>query len=281
MTLTLNPSLQAEFGGLGTVCRLGLSTRGNTRLEPDDVLAAIARGVDYLNWCGHPDGLSAAVRRLGDRRRDVRVAVQLSARTARAARRELDAHLGELGTPFIDVVTYYYVEADEEWREIHAKGGAAEAIERARAEGVVRSIGVTTHQRDLAARIASTARDDRRIDMLMIRYNAAHRGAEQDVFPVTAPLGLPVVTYTGLRWGALLRPTPDDPPGFEPPRAPAWYRFVLCHPAVTVGIMAPDGREELDEDLALLDNDRAFTDEEYRSLCDHGDRVRKHAGRFP
>ena len=34
---------------------------------------------------------------------------------------------------------------------------------------------------------------------------------------------MPVVTYTGLRWGALLRGTPDDPPDFEPPGAPYWY----------------------------------------------------------
>ena len=61
----------------------------------------------------------------------------------------------------------------------------------------------------------------------MIRYNAAHRGAEREVFPVTDALGLPVIAYTALRWGGLLRPTPDDPPGFVVPPAPAWYRFVL------------------------------------------------------
>ena len=52
----------------------------------------------------------------------------------------------------------------------------------------------------------------------MIRYNAAHRGAEREVFPVTDAIGMPVIAYTALRWGALLRPTPDDPPGFRVPR---------------------------------------------------------------
>jgi hypothetical protein len=33
----------------------------------------------------------------------------------------------------------------------------------------------------------------------MVRYNAAPRGAERDVFPVTGALGLPVITYTALR----------------------------------------------------------------------------------
>ncbi|HEV3342052.1 MAG TPA: hypothetical protein VG125_16915 [Pirellulales bacterium] len=50
------------------------------------------------------------------------------------------------------------------------------------------------------------------------------------MFPVTEAHGLPVIAYTALRWGSLLRSTPDDPPGFSPPRAPLRYRFVLQHP---------------------------------------------------
>ena len=45
----------------------------------------------------------------------------------------------------------------------------------------------------------------------MIRYNAAHRGAERDLFPVTEALGMPVIAYTALRWRALMQPTPSDP----------------------------------------------------------------------
>jgi aryl-alcohol dehydrogenase-like predicted oxidoreductase len=267
----------ARFGRLGRVCRLGLATRGDTRLDAGDVLAAIDRGVDFLNWCGQPDGLSAAVRRFGERRREVLIAVQLEARDARGACRELAGLLGELGTPWIDLATHYYLESDEEWAEIMAPGGAREALEEARAAGTVRAVGITSHQRPLAARIARSGA----VDTVMVRYNAAHRGAEDEVFPAALERGLPVVAYTALRWGALLGPTPDDPPGFTPPRAREWYRFVLCHPVVTVAIAAPDGRAELEEDLALLDDWRGLTPEERRVLCEHGDRVHRHAGEFP
>jgi predicted aldo/keto reductase-like oxidoreductase len=271
------PRRTARFGALGEVCRAGLATRGNTRLEPEAVIEAVRRGINYLNWCGHADGLSAAVRRLGERRREVLVAVQLEARAADAAHRELRGYLGELGTTYLDAVTYYYVEHENEWREIIGPGGAAEALEDLRREGTVRAIGLTTHQRPLAAALAASGR----LDLLMVRYNAAHRSAEDDVFPATEARGLPVVTYTGLRWGALLQPTPDDPPGFTPPAAPEWYRFVLCHPSVTVGILAPDGERELAEDLTLLDDWRGLEVERYEALRAHGDRVRRHAGAFP
>ena len=267
----------AELPRAGRVCRLGLATRGNTRLSPAAVELALERGVDYLNWCGHPDGLQAAIRGLGRRRADVRVAVQMEARTADDARRELDSFCEALATDYIDVVTYYYVEHPDEWRQIISSGGAADALEAERAAGRVRAIGLTSHQRPLSAGAAASGR----LDLLMIRYNAAHRGAERDVFPVTRELGVGIVAFTGLRWGGLLRSTPDDPPGFDVPRAPAWYRFVLSEPSVCVALMAPDGDDELRENLSLLEEWRGLMPEEHAELAAHGARVRRHAGGFP
>jgi aryl-alcohol dehydrogenase-like predicted oxidoreductase len=175
------------------------------------------------------------------------------------------------------VLTLYYVETREEWEEIAAPGGALPYLRDAQRNGVVRRIGITSHQRALAARMAASGL----LDLLMIRYNAAHRGAERDVFPVTGPLGLPVIAYTALRWGALLRPTPDDPQGFSVPPAAGWYRFVLQHPAVAVTLAAPQTRAELDEDLRLLEATGPLGDEEYAALAGHGARVRRNAGRFP
>lgn len=277
----LPPFLQSELGPRGgparPVCRLGLSTRGNTSLSTDDVLHALDRGVNFLNWCGVSDGLSQAVSELSRRRREVFVCVQFEARTAADARNELATMLRELGTDYVDVLTFYYVEADAEWQEIIAPGGALEFCQAAQKDGSVRLIGLTSHQRPLAAKVAQSGL----LDLLMIRYNAAHRGAETEIFPVTQALGMPVVVYTCLRWGALLQRTSADPTGFIPPRAPFWYRFALQHPAVTVALMAPDGRAELDEDLTVLEASRDLTAAEYEQLAAHGQRVRKHAGNFP
>lgn len=271
------PARHVAFGTLGQVCRLGLASRGNTHLDAESVRLAIDRGINYLNWCGHADGMSEAIRSLGPRRGEVLVAAQFEARTAAAARRELAQTLADLNTTYLDVLTYYYVEHLDEWRQILAPGGAAEVLESARRQGIVRAIGATSHQRALAAQMAQSER----LDMLMVRYNAAHRGAEEQVFPVCQSRGLPVVTFTGLRWGALVSATPDDPPGFELPAAAEWYRFVLCHPGVTVGLMAPNDREELLANLKLLDDWRGLDQETYEALLAHGDRVRRHAGQFP
>ena len=185
------------------VLRLGLATRDDTHLEAADIEHAVTRGVNYLNWCGYDDGLAQAVRSKQIDRDQVVVALQLSARTRVAASRELAEALDTLQTPRIDVVTFYYVEQPSEWEEIISPGGAFEAVDEARRRGAVRLAGLTTHQRALGAKCAESGR----LDLLMIRYNAAHRGAESDAFPVTDQRTIPVVAFTAQRWGALTQPT--------------------------------------------------------------------------
>jgi len=280
----MNPFLITPAAAFGLpVCRLGLASYGQNAVTPDDIQHTIDRGVNFLNWAGLAEGptgadpFSTAIAGLGSKRSSVVVCIQFGARHADNAAAELRSVLAALATDYIDVLTLYYVERLEEWQEIVSPGGALDYLRSAKRDGAVRRIGITSHQRKLAAHIAQSGL----IDALMIRYNAAHRGAEREVFPITAPLGLPVIAYTALRWGALLRPTPDDPPGFSVPRAPEWYRFVLQHSAVAVTLSAPQSRAELDEDLKVLDASGPLTDEEYAVLAAHGDRVRKNSSHFP
>ena len=267
-----------QFSSLDfSVCRLGLATRGNASLCKDDVLSALERGVNYWNWCGHEDGMSEAIRELGSRRDQVVIAIQLNAREHREALRELDGILTQLKTDYVDIVTFYYVETEAEWSQISSPQGSLGSMERARSGGRLKMTGLTTHQRRLAQRILAS----RRLDLLMLRYNAAHRGAEKEIFPLAQQLEVPLVSFTGLRWKALLSATCEDPDGFTPPPAREWYRFVLAHPVISVALMAPGEKKQLVENLKLLTDWRSPTQLEYEALRLHGDRVRRHAGSFP
>jgi predicted aldo/keto reductase-like oxidoreductase len=94
-------------------------------------------------------------------------------------------------------------------------------------------------------------------------------------------MGMPIIAYTALRWGGLLRTTPDDPAGFVVPPASAWYRFALQSPAVSVVLSAPQNRAEMEEALKVLDATGPLSDPEFARLAEHGQRVRRHAGNFP
>lgn len=221
--------------------------------------------------------MASAVRELGSRRKDVMIAIQLESRDKDSAQRELEETLVRLKTDFIDVVTFYYVEHREEWRGIIRDQGALSAMRASKEQGLVNLIGLTTHQRALGAEVLRS----RELDLLMARYNAAHRGAETSLFPIAREFETPVVTFTALRWKGLLQNTPEDPPRFRAPRAPDWYRLVLSNPAVAVALMAPDNRAELEDNLRLLADWRAPTQQEREALYQHGERVRRNVGQFP
>jgi predicted aldo/keto reductase-like oxidoreductase len=281
--LGVSPFLTTPAAAFGKpVCRLGLASHEQTSITPDDVLYAVGRGVNFLNWPGEADSpggadaFTEAIASLGPRREAVVVCVQFGARTAAEAAGELRSILATLRTEYIDVLTFYYVETPGEWQAVAGPGGALDYCRAAQRDGVVRRLGLTSHQRPLAAEIARGGL----LDLLMIRYNAAHRGAEREVFPVTDALEMPVIAYTALRWGALLQPTPDDPPGFRVPPAPDWYRFVLQSRSVAVTLATPHTRAELEQDLEVLRATGPLEPSEFTRLAEHGDRVRRFAGHF-
>jgi aryl-alcohol dehydrogenase-like predicted oxidoreductase len=112
-------------------------------------------------------------------------------------------------------------------------------------EGKVRAIGFSCHDRRLAATLAK----ELPLDVLMIRYNASHRGAETEVFATLGEDRPGVIGYTATRWGMLLQGLPER--GFPTPMtAPECYRFVLAHPSVDMVLCAARTPAELSEDVA-------------------------------
>jgi aryl-alcohol dehydrogenase-like predicted oxidoreductase len=182
---------------------------------------------------------------------------------AGSARRGLDHNLRVLGTDHLDVWLVGWVRTrwcvrDSVWSE----------MVRLRESGKTRAIGISSHDRPLAAELARRLP----VDVLMIRYNAAHRGAEREIFERLADLGEKhpgIIAYTATRWGMLTRPLPLR--GFsQAMTGPECYRFVLGHPVVDMAWCAARTPEELREDVegalagpldpARLDEVRRFGD---------------------
>src|SRR5437773_2571511 len=93
---TVSPFLTCPATAFGKpVCRLGLAMHVQTTLTAGDVLDALERGVNFLNWPGEADNpggadaFSQAIAALGPRRQSVVVCVQFAARTAAEAAGEL------------------------------------------------------------------------------------------------------------------------------------------------------------------------------------------------
>jgi len=87
--------------------------------------------------------------------------------------------------------------------------------------------------------------------VLQVRYSAAHRGAENEVFEGLPAARPGISTYTATRWGKLLR-AKNMPPGEAPVTAAECYRFALSHPAVDVCMAGPKTEQQMLEGLLAL-----------------------------
>jgi aryl-alcohol dehydrogenase-like predicted oxidoreductase len=125
-----------------------------------------------------------------------------------------------------------------------------------RESGKVRAISVSIHDRARAGQLARTSP----LDMLMIRYNAEHPGAEKDIFPHRGNGKPSILAYTATSWRRLLKP----PKGWQGPTMTAGdcYRFQLSNPHVDVALTGPATRAQLEENLAALDEGPLSPDED-------------------
>jgi aryl-alcohol dehydrogenase-like predicted oxidoreductase len=123
-----------------------------------------------------------------------------------------------------------------------------DAARRLRERGLVRFLAVSSHQRPLVPKLAAGSD----FDILHFRYNAAHPGAESDIFPHLPESNRPgMVAYTATSWGQLLKPG-KMPRGERVPSASDCYRFVLTRPEVDLCMTGPANSGQMDEALKAL-----------------------------
>ncbi len=160
-------------------------------------------------------------------------------------RRSLERRLRQFGTDYIDIFMFLGVMKGKEFPE-----RAREELLKFREEGKIGSVGMSCHDRRFAGQQASEGS----LDVLMVRYNAAHRGAENDIFPQACLHNPGIISYTATRWTYLLGRPSGWPRGARIPTAEDCYRFALSHPNVHVCLTAPRNVRQLEQNLKALDS---------------------------
>ena len=237
--------LRAPLGALQTpVCRIGLSA--TYRPGRETLYKALDEGLNYFFFFGIDTQMTRVLRELPPGWRD-QVVLATGAYNYIVAhqnlRRTLEKRLRQLKTDYIDLFHFLGVTKPKQFTP-----QVREELAAVRASGLVRGVSISTHDRKFAAELAR----DGVVDAVMIRYNAAHRGAETEIFPQLVPNGPAVVSYTATRWTALIRRPRGYPKQDRIPTAGQCYRFVLSNPAVHVCLMAPGNRKQFESNLAEI-----------------------------
>mgnify|MGYP001570998545 CR=1 FL=1 len=219
-----------------------------------DVEEAFERGCNYLYWGswrrgGFGDGLRAIAKR---NREKLVLVVQSYSRVGMLVGPSVNWALHRLGFEYADVLLLGMWNKEPPARIIDAALGAKE-------RGVVRHLAISTHHRPLAPILGKT------FDIIHVRYNAAHRGAEKDIFPhIALPAATQdrpgVVSFTATRWGGLMK-AKGLPPDERRPTAADCYRFVLSNPHVDLTLAGPRNGADLKGLFEAIDKGPMSADE--------------------
>ncbi|HEC42832.1 MAG TPA: aldo/keto reductase [Bacteroides sp.] len=169
--------------------------------------------------------------------------------------------LKKLGLEYVDVLFLGYYSRKP-------RAGLISWASTLKEKGLVRHIGISSHNRSLFPVLA----EEGIIDVFHVRYNAANRGAESDVFPQLPMENKPgIVSFTATRWGQLLNKK-KMPPGEEPLSASDCYRFVLSNPSVDLCLTGTRNHDMMRENLKTLELG-PLTEEEMKRIRLIGDYV--------
>jgi hypothetical protein len=235
-----------SLGGQGAV-----EKPDNAAVAVPIVERALDLGVNYVDTSARYGGPSRwSERYVGEvmrrRRKEAFLATKTHDRTAEGSRKLLEASLQLLQTDQVDLWQLHAMSTMEDVEQVFAKGGAIEAMRRAREEGLTRFLGITGHaDPDVLAEAI------RRFpfDTVLMAVNAAdpHRRPFQKVLlPLAVEREMGIVGMKIPARGRLV-------PGALSMREA--MRYVLSLPVSTV-IVGVDSIAQLEENVAIA---RAFT----------------------
>ncbi len=200
------------------------------------------------------------------RRSEAFLATKTHDRTYDGSFRLLEKSLELLQTDHVDLWQIHNLDAMDEIDQIFAKGGAVEALVKAKEQKIVRAIGVTGHA-DPAVLLEAIRRF--RFDTILLALNAAdphHLSFSKELLPLAVEKEMGIIGMKIPARGRILSSWTPPPPGgargFGPPATRSGaltmteaMRYVLSLPVSTV-IIGCDSIAQLEENVKIA---REFT----------------------
>lgn len=198
------------------------------------VRRALDLGVDFLDTAR---GYTTSEERIGEAIKGQRskciIATKTTARTADGIIKDLDRSLSLLGTSSVEVYQLHNVSSDEALRDVMKHGGALDAFKKARREGKIQFIGITSHRPSVLVQAIKSGE----FDTIMVPLNYVERTPIQELIPLANKLNVGTIIMKPLGGGAFTN-------------ASEALKFVLNQPISTV-IPGVCKIEEVEQNAAI------------------------------
>jgi len=230
------------FGGI-PIQRVG------ERQAVEVVVHAIEQGVDFIDTSRV---YTTSERRIGkalaqtDKR--VILASKSQSRTADKVRKDLETSLRELNRDYIDIYQAHFVADEQVYTQVISSGGALEGLRKAREEGLIGHIGITSHSLDLMDRVL----DDGLFETIMVCFSLLEPKARERVIPKALEKNVGIIAMKPFSGGII-----DN--------AALALKYVLSQPGIAV-IAGVEQKGLFDENWEIFQESKELSDSDRKEI---------------
>jgi len=215
----------------------------------ETVLHAVEKGVDFIDTSR---AYTTSERRIGlalqQTDKKVVIASKSQNRTYDGVRADLEESLRELQTEFIDLYQCHFVRDETEYQQVISSGGARDGLLRAKEEGLIGHIGITSHSLDLMDRVL----DDNLFETIMVCYSFLEPAARDKIIPKALEKNVGVLAMKPFSGGVI------DSPELA-------LKYALSYPRIVV-LAGVEHKALFDENWRVYQGALNLTDEENKDI---------------
>jgi uncharacterized protein len=186
------------------VSRLGFGGIPIQRVTEDRAIAVVRRAMDLgINFFDTANGYTNSEARIGKAVSVKRESVILATKTQARTNEDLEAHvqlsLQRFGVDYIDLYQFHNVADLNTLDKILDRRGLITVLEKAKKQGIIKHIGITSHQMDTAKAAVKTGR----FETIMFPFNFITAEPETELLPLARAQDMGFIVMKHLSGGAL------------------------------------------------------------------------------
>ena len=235
------------------ICRMGFGGIPIQRVDEaqaiETVVHAIEKGVDFIDtarmYTTSEARIGKALKQCGKR---VVLATKSSNRASDGIRKDIETSLKKLQTDFIDLYQCHGVMDDKQYETVLSPGGALEGMLKAKDEGLIGHIGISSHSLDLLERII----EEGHFETIMVCYSFLEPAAVKRVIPQAVEKNIGVIAMKSFSGGVIENPT-------------LALKYALSQPDIVI-IPGIENKDLFDENWRIFKGSHELNEEEKHEI---------------
>jgi predicted aldo/keto reductase-like oxidoreductase len=235
------------------VSRLGFGGIPIQRLNEDDAVAVVKRCLDLgITFLDTANAYTTSEERIGKaiagRREGLVLATKSTSRKREGVEKHLNLSLVRLNVKYIDLYQFHGVSDMASLDMVLAADGPISVVEKARDDGLVKHIGITSHQIDVAKKAVACGR----FETIMFPFNFVTAEAADELIPLARKHDVGFIVMKPLSGGMI-----DN--------ARIAFKYLLQFPDILT-IVGIEKVAEIDEIVKILEGPKTITAAEKKEM---------------